>query len=239
MISLRFLALAIFLAAGCSLGLAQEYKGLIAPKNKTVEQKKEQPGYQGLIPGRIEEKKAEPPAEVPSPQITEGPVPENTELEEATFTPVPGYSDPPPPVTADDLALAATIEGIKIDVNNPPEDFTSVMIMPEGTKDILSKPRPRIDGMLPAEFAAKKTIDDAFAQINEAGLSPAEQKKRIQAAYAALVQMEEGVLSQKSVPDSTYKIMKAPDIYIQETKEGNEKALNRLGTAIKTLKKMM
>lgn len=203
----------LFTALSYSPANAQGYKGLIAPEDDQAATEK---GYGGVTAAPAEDKTK--PAD--------------------TFTPIPGQQQRPL-ATADDLKFAAELDALKIDPDAPPPELSNVFTMPDNGRDVLAKPSLRIDGMLPVEYMAKKDIDAAMKKINDAALTPAERQQKIRETYDELLQLMSGLLTQEGISDSLYKTMKAPDIYVQETKEGTTKALTRLGIALQQLKKMM
>jgi hypothetical protein len=150
----------------------------------------------------------------------------------------PGFKQRPPALTVDDLKTLATLLKHGIDFGKLPESFEKTIHMPAGTFKILSHPQNRIDGMLPTEFAVKRMVDTTMTMVNNPILSPDERHKQAQAAIQRLGRMADGLRISTSIPQSIYDKMGAPDVYVQEQKEGGAQALKRLNDALYTLSQM-
>jgi hypothetical protein len=191
------------------------YEGLVAPPpsaRNPANPKHEPPGYSGLIPGYV----AEPPPSQPA-QAT--PAPTNPNVT---------------PKSAEDLKMLSTLQGIDKEGGalklRGPEKVSKEDAL------VLNKPRPRIDKMLPAEYAMKATIDDLMPGILDKKIPSDLRTRRVKAAREELAELAAGFQQKKSVPDAVYREMGVGDTFIREEREGTNRALAMLGKALSKLK---
>lgn len=203
----------IFILAFLGLILAtsapagQGYEGLIAPSSKPGEEKQKPPGYSGLIPGAVRNFfKKEEPASTAPPAQTP-----------ATRTPKV------------DLKAAAAASGIVTNLQKPTP-------LPEKTAVALNKPRARMNGMLPAEYAANSMIADYMKRLSDKNLKGDARKALAAEAAQKLQELADGFRYKSAVPDRVYSQMGLSDTYIAEEREGSAKAVSQLDAALAALK---
>jgi hypothetical protein len=221
----------------------------------------EDSGYEGLIAPSTPESTAPPAATAPAaPDTSSGyegliaPAPSSHTNNTNTAKPqkeeplgysglIPGRVEQPPPpqVTAspsnpsltpknsEDIKMLATVHGMQQDIEKPG-------VVSKKTALALAKPHPRIDNMLPLEYAAKKNIDDMMPGIRDKKISKKVRAERVRNTHEKLATLAAGLRQKKSVPDRIYKAMGVPDSFIKEEREGTDHALLRLDKALQELK---
>ena len=224
------------------------YNGLIAPAPTPAPTGKDAPvGYSGVVAGKV----AAPAAPVdadPNAAPKTAAAPAGTKAAATTqvggFTPInqlPKMSYPKGiegrhrPFTADDIKTLSAISKQGIDFNHMTPELAKSLKLPEDAADTLNKvQRPRIDGMLPAEFAAKRTIDSLMDNVSKTK-GDDNRRKMAQSAFNRLSGMADGYRTLGSVPDGIYTRMGVSDTYVKEEREGYTKALDRLKEAMEAL----
>lgn len=136
-----------------------------------------------------------------------------------------------------DLKLMASIYGADKNSDGIPDKIASEMKLPEDMTQHLNVPRPREkDGLLPMESNIKRSIEGTFQQIKTQKGSL--RSESVKAALADLKRMHIGISNSSRIPDSIYKTMGLPDVYIKEEREGYNNSLKRIETAIRELEKL-
>jgi hypothetical protein len=222
--------------------LAQGYEGLIAGP-VTGKDGKDQPlGYKGLIPGYVPGQENNPPSAQTRNENSPAsvyPAPENR-------TPAPmsvakGYVPPPKARTMADIKLLSMTAPDMIDwktaqVPKEIEKTLASMLTPQDKKN-LTAPRYRIAGMLPREYSAKMKVDTVMAFVNNPKISDRARRESAAQAREKLVGYANFLENQSHIPDTIYQKMGVPDVYLQETREGEQKAIDRVESALKELRK--
>lgn len=204
------------------------YSGLLAPapsanSNGQAPKPQEPIGYSGIIPGYVGDNSASgssPPPEKQQPQMST----------------TPGGGQPATPKTSDDLKNMAAIHAQDLDGNGIPDDLEKVGKVSEKVARTLGTPYERIENMLPTEYMAKQNIDQLMAGVRDNKVPPKARAENARKAHRSLETLADGLRFKKLVPDKTYRDMGLPDSFINEEKEGNEKALVRLNEALNELK---
>lgn len=213
------------------------YSGVIAaPPSK--DNKKEPPkGYSGVIPGVVE--KAPAPVQAAKPNTSKPPV----ALPDAPKKDFAGKSTPrrQPQVTspykttverktinAQDLKSLAALHSHDKNADGIPDKIAKDFRLPESMVPFLNIPRARTEGMLPMEKTIKDSIDFMMGQVKQGQQDPKENLKHLKSIRA-------GLLAQRGIPDSVYKVMGMPETYVNEEREGLDKALERIDIAIREL----
>ncbi|MBI3440978.1 MAG: hypothetical protein HY052_04125 [Proteobacteria bacterium] len=193
------------------------YSGLIAPPapNSSAPGTEAGNGYAGLIPDRPDARGSA----------------DNTPEEQQPVTATPTTHAP---MTSADLKMLALKYGLT-KKRDMAAEFTKPLKLSDKQKEVLAKPRPRIENMLPAEYAARKNIEGVMPKVRDKSISPEEQKKSVSLARQRLGALAEGFRYKNNVSDDVYKKMGLPDIFIKEEREGNSKALSLLNEALKEL----
>ncbi|MCE9507227.1 MAG: hypothetical protein K8R48_02780 [Alphaproteobacteria bacterium] len=204
------------------------YGGLLAPAPSTggngqAPIPQEPAGYGGLIPGYVQENSAasSPPPEKQQPQMSS----------------TPGGTEPATPKTSDDLKNIAAIRAQDRNGNGIPDELEQVGKVSDKTAKTLGTPYERIENMLPTEYMAKQNIDQLMPGVRDNKIPPKVRAENARKAHQDLETLADGLRFKKLVPDKIYRDMGLPDSFIQEEKEGNEKALVRLNEALNELKK--
>lgn len=227
------------------------YAGVVAPPSEPEDNGKDAPqGYSGLMPGKTAAPQAGldayPNAPKPAPKAAAAKSPAGMDPSKAVggFSPIdtlPKMSVPKGvdaqhhPLTVQQLKTLSALGAKGIDFNHITPQLAKALKLPEDAADTLAKvQRPRIDGMLPAEFTAKRTIDALMANVQKAPEGDT-RKKMAQAAYDRLSSMADGYRTLGSVPDGIYKTMGVSDTYVKEEREGYGKATDRIHDALQTL----
>jgi len=227
------------------------YAGVLAPPSAPENTGKDAPqGYSGVMPGKTAAPQAgldaDPNAPKPAPKAANAKAPTGVDTSKAVgrFSPIdslPKMSVPKGvdarrhPLTVEQLKTLSALNAKGIDFNHITPQLAKALKLPEDAAETLAKvQRPRIDGMLPAEFTAKRTIDSLMANVEKAPEGDA-RKKLAQAAYDRLSNMADGYRTLGSVPDGIYKTMGVSDTYVQEEREGYGKATQRIHDALQTL----
>lgn len=215
------------------------YSGVIAPSAKPIgkagknTKKNTEPlGYSGVIPGYVPEEQA-PQTVAKKPVAVVKPVAEP----KAKFTPV----ERPPQETqiygtslskkvknAEDLKSLAMIHSFDRNADGIPDSTAKQFKLPPETVAFLEQPRTRIEGMLPMDSMIKKSIEAAMTDVKNKKQSPEQVAENLRT-------MRDGLRAKRSIPDSVYRIMGMPDVYVKEEREGLDNALSRINTALKQL----
>ncbi len=247
---MRFLSvLAVIVVMLPAVSLAQGYGGLFADDQPTTK-KAEPPGYQGLVPGTTPQAAPTAPVQKPVTKKDVKTVSPKAKIEPTApvaatgivapaMTPVPGgvgLNGVTKPTSVNDLRLMATMYAQDRNLDGISDDMAAKFKMPENMTALLATPRPRINGLLPVENSIKNSIDQAFAQMNNKNLSPADRQKKAAETLATLKSIRQGLAVQGSIPDKTYKIMGMPDVYIKEEREATKNSLARIDAAIAKFK---
>ncbi len=227
------IACCLLVAGVFSLGAAPQayagsgYQGLFAPsgddaKKNTAPETKPAPGYEGVI--------ATPPDPKRAPE------------EPAGYAGlVPGKVKKPAPKTdvaktapviknAEDIKTAAAIRSAG-KVKPPKPTIATTAPSRNG------KPRTRVEGMLPAEYATKQSVDRIMAVVKDPNASKKVRADRAKKAAERLATMSRGMRARANIPDKAYKSSGASDVFIKEQREGTDAALRRINNAMTELKK--
>lgn len=232
------------------------YDGLIAPTQPATRGNsrgaQEPPGYEGLIRGAVPQRPVAPPekdnpvspsrptnnAATPasgSPAVR-APRPVQTARPELPMTPRPGRVRVGPISSADHLMLLARLNGIKIDM----AQARDAKFQPTPAMMGLPDPKqPRINGMLPMELLAKTQIDKVMNSIQHPSLTPDQRTNNARNGYNLLLGYVDGIMSRKIVPDELYIKAGMSKAFLDEEKEGNERALVRFQEAFKVLRPLL
>jgi hypothetical protein len=153
------------------------------------------------------------------------------------ITYIPGFGPDVPALTADDIKILASLAANKITFNRLTPKMEQEYGLPIGTSEAINRVRsPRLDGMLPSEFAVKSTVDSIMSLVeSREGES---RKKAAAAAYQRLSVMADGFRQLNSVPKEIYTAMGTGDAYMKDTKEGYTNGLGRLQEAMEALDKI-
>lgn len=230
------------------------YDGLLAPsqpdRSNNSRGKQEPPGYEGLMRGSVPQRPAAVPetdnaavppaargntAATPVAPAVRNPAaarPTQTARPELSMTPRPGRLKMGNITSADQLRLLASLAGKKLDLEKMTEDIKPSAAM-LGLPDAK---RPRLGGMLPMELMAKSQIDKAMAVLNNPQLTPEQRQLAARQSYNQMMIMADGIITRRSVPEAIYKKMGMSDQFLQEEREGNERALARFEEAFKILR---
>ena len=234
------------------------FGGIVAPAPGT-KQPDEPPGYTGLIPGKTDKaaeaapdpydedrKLRDTPASKVKYKKVENPfapkkLQSNNKVsfgEAPKITYKPGYRPGEEfPLTVEQLKLLSTLSANGMDFNRLNAKTEARVGLPPGTSKMLNALKtPRIDGMLPPEFATKATVDAVMQIVGER--EGEDRRKAAAAAYDRLSVMADGFRTMNSAPSSLYVKMGASDMYIKERGEGYGKSLDRLQEAMEALQKI-
>lgn len=230
------------------------YDGLLAPSqpSRTNNNRgtQEPPGYEGLMGGSVPQRAPEPvepdntattpargnTAATPRAPAARNPAaaarPVQTTRPELPMTPRPGRLKMGNVASADQLRLLASLAGKKLDLEKMTADIkpSAAMLGLEDAK------RPRLGGMLPMELMAKSQIDKTMALLNNPQLTPEQRQAAARQSYNQMMIMADGIITRRSVPEAIYKKMGMSDQFLQEEREGNERALARFEEAFKVLR---
>ncbi len=232
------------------------YGGIVSPAPGT-KQPDEPAGYTGLIPGKTDKaaEAGEDPydadrklRDTPTSKVkykkTDNPfapkrLQSNNKVsfgEAPKITYKPGYTGEFP-LTVDQLKLLSTLSANGMDFNRLNAKTEARIGLPPGTSKMLNALKtPRIDGMLPPEFATKATVDAVMQIVGER--EGDDRRKAAAAAYDRLSTMADGFRTMNSAPSSLYVKMGASDMYIKERGESYGKSLDRLQEAMEALQKI-
>ena len=231
---------------------ADGYDGLMAPTQpeRGNRNTQEPPGYEGLMGGRVQQRPVEEPAtdnaatQQPAaranaaatpqvqPRTPTARAPAQTARPELPMSPRPGRVKLGPVSSADQLRLLASLAGKKLDLDKMTADIqpsAALLGIPEAK-------RTRINGMLPMELMAKSQIDRTMALLNNPQLTAEQRRAAARQSYNQMMMLADGVITRRSVPDALYKKMGMSDEFLQEEREGNERALARFEEAFKVLR---
>ena len=148
----------------------------------------------------------------------------------------PGYNGEFP-LTVEQLKLLAVLSAKGMDINRLNPETEKRIGFPPGTSKLLNSLKsPRIDGMLPPEFATKSTIDSVMKIVEER--HGEDRQKAARAAYDRLSVMADGLRTLNSTPSALYIKMGASDAYVKERAETYGKSLDRLHEAMEALDKL-
>ena len=235
----------------------ETYGGIVAPPPDARGTDKDPEGYTGLIPGKTpapevaaedpydaDRKARNAPAQLKykksnNPFATKKPLSNNKVSfgEAPKITYKPGYTGEEFPLTVDQLKLLSTLSANGMDFNRLNAKTEARVGLPPGTSKMLNALKtPRIDGMLPPEFATKATVDAVMEIV--AGREGEDRRKAAAAAYDRLSVMADGFRTLNSAPSTLYVKMGASDAYIKERGEGYNKSLDRLQEAMEALQKI-
>lgn len=224
----------------------QGYQGLISPARP------ERPrGYEGVLPGEMPERppaftavpapdRAATPTQTAAPGIVAPAVTADSTRPDkqrvAAMTPRPGAVPYRPIRTVEDLEALAQVHGLRLNLPKLDEEIAARIKIPPKVYNVVSSPRMRTDGMLPAEVMIKKQIDQVMFSINIPNITNEQRRRNARAGYERLMKFADSFTYKANLPDSLYEKMGAPTIFVQEQKEGTSKALMRLDEAFKVLK---
>lgn len=236
----------------------ETYGGVVAPKPNARPSSDEPAGYTGLLPGKTAKPEAAPEdpydadraaRDKPKSKVkykkNENPfapkkLQSNNKVSFGTapkMTYKPGYSGEEFPLTVDQLKLLSTLSANGMDFNRLNAKTEARVGLPPGTSKMLNALKtPRIDGMLPPEFATKATVDAVMQIVAER--EGEDRRKAAAAAYDRLSVMADGFRTLNAAPSSLYVKMGASDAYIKERGEGYNKSLDRLHEAMEALLKI-
>ncbi len=230
------------------------YDGLLAPsqpsnRSNNSRNTQEPPGYEGLMGGSIPQRAPDPvetdnratapargnTAASPAAPAARNPAaarPAQTARPELPMTPRPGRLKMGNVTSADQLRLLASLAGKKLDLEKMTADIKPSAAM-LGLPDAK---RPRLGGMLPMELMAKSQIDKAMALLNNPQLTAEQRQAAARQSYNQMMIMADGIITRRSVPEAIYKKMGMSEQFLQEEREGNERALARFEEAFKVLR---
>lgn len=237
----------------------ETYGGIVAPAPDARPSTDEPKGYTGLLPGKTDKAEAAPEdpydadranADKPRPAVkykkTNNPfapkkLQSNNKVsfgEAPKITYKPGYRPGEEfPLTVDQLKLLSTLSANGMDFNRLNAKTEARVGLPPGTSKMLNSLKtPRIDGMLPPEFATKATVDAVMQIVAER--EGEDRRKAAAAAYDRLSTMADGFRTLNSAPSSLYVKMGASDAYIKERGESYSKSLDRLQEAMEALQEI-
>jgi len=237
------------------------YTGVIAPSkpDDTQAAPEEPQGYEGLIPGKVDKPEVQNLSTAPKPRKA-GPQDANRspyaptvaakpadkkfgsdKMSTADNTPKMSYPRGITPrggeLSAEDIKTLAALSAKGVDINHMPPAMERSLKLPEGVSKMLNAvTRPRIDGMLPAEFNAKRQIDAQMDMVEK--LQGDARKQAAQQAFDQLSRMADGYRTLNSVPDGVYQRLGVSDTYTKEEREGYSKSLDRLKEALDALQQL-
>lgn len=236
----------------------ETYGGIVAPKPDARPSTDEPQGYTGLLPGKTDKAAEAPPdpydldrakADKPksavkykksnNPFAPKKPLSNNKVSfgSSPKITYKPGYTGEEFPLTVEHLKLLSTLSANGMDFNRLNAKTEARVGLPPGTSKMLNNLKtPRIDGMLPPEFATKATVDAVMQIVAER--EGEDRRKAASAAYDRLSVMADGFRTLNTAPSSLYVKMGASDAYIKERGEGYNKSLDRLQEAMEALQKI-
>lgn len=240
--SLVALLAVVIMAAFAERVLAQGYEGLMAPApGETTPDRP--PGYEGVMPGWIappprEEvviPKAVPPKAVTPPQAARTVTVPAVKGRPAQ-TPVPGRTlNKQTP--SDELKTLSMIRGLDVDMNKVPDRLEGNAVrLPAVSIEALSRPRPRMNGMLPLETSIRRNVAQIMSYVKNERLSQAQREENAKNAYKQLEDLRAGLKFKGQAPESIYQRMGLPDIYIKEEKESISSTLAFVEEAMAELK---
>ena len=235
----------------------ETYGGIVAPPPNS-RPSDDPAGYTGLLPGKTEKPEAAPEdpydadraaRDKPKSKVkykkSENPfapkkLQSNNKVSFGTapkMTYKPGFSGEEFPLTVDQLKLLSTLSANGMDFNRLNAKTEARVGLPPGTSKMLNALKtPRIDGMLPPEFATKATVDAVMQIVEER--EGEDRRKAAAAAFDRLSVMADGFRTLNAAPSSLYVKMGASDAYIKERGEGYNKSLDRLHEAMEALLKI-
>jgi len=228
------------------------YDGLLAPSQPTrgnTRGTQEPPGYEGLIRGAVPQRPVETPdtdnnddatrpatAATPpagtTPAARPGARPVQTARPELPMTPRPGRVKMGRIGSMEQLMMLAALNGQRIDLNKIADGVKPSPAM-FGLKD---PKQPRINGLLPVELMAKTQVEKVLASVNHPQLTPEQRQDNARNGYNLLLSYADGIMTRRSVPEAIYKKMGMSDTFLEEEREGSERALARLEEAFKVLR---
>lgn len=215
------------------------YSGVIAPTvpktgaGRPPKGQAEQ-GYVGVVPGYV------------APDVgNSSPVPVKTppagrqqpgKNYPGNFTPMqvqpqmsPQYATIDPKIrSAQDLQTLAMIYSFDKNADNVSDSMARNFRLPKEMVSALEQPRVRVNDMLPMESMIKDSIDAALMDVENRRQNPAD-------TIQNLKKMREGLRAKRTIPDAIYKTMGMPATYIKEEREGIDKSLSRIDSAIRKL----
>ncbi len=211
------------------------YSGVLAPV--ATPKKDEAAGYEGVIPGKVDKGPAvkKPPVVVkPAKPAVQQPAQAKT-----NFTPIDRprqqssrYIAPPETRkvnSGNDLANLAQMYSFDKNYDGVPDSMAKRFKLPEATAAFLSIPRNRnAKGMLPLESTMKTALDNALSQVTAKQADP-------KTVADSLKRVRDGLRAKGSVPDSVYKSMGMPELYVKEEREGIEKSIKHVDEALRQL----
>lgn len=228
------------------------YDGLLAPSSPTGGNRNttQPPGYEGVMPGHVPQRQeqsapepdnaatqpargntaASPAARAPAAAAARRPA--QTARPELPMTPRPGRLKLGNVSSAEQLRLLASLAGKRLDLEKMTADIkpsAALLGLPDAK-------RPRTNNMLPMELMAKNQIDKTMAVLNNPRLTPEQKKLAAQQSYEQMKMLADGIITRRSVPEAIYKKMGMSEQFLQEEREGNERALARFEEAFKILR---
>lgn len=229
------------------------YDGLLAPSSPSQGNSRstnQPPGYEGLMQGHVPQRQ-EPAAEPADNAATQSPRsntaatpathapaaaaarrPAQTARPELPMTPRPGRLKLGNVSTAEQLRVLSALAGKRLDLEKMTADIKPSAAM-LGLPDAK---RPRTDNMLPMELMAKSQIDKTMAVLNNPKLTAEQKQMAAKQSYEQMKMLADGIITRRSVPESIYKKMGMSEQFLQEEREGNERALARFEEAFKVLR---
>lgn len=233
------------------------YSGLIAPSHtdEAPAAPEEPQGYEGLIPGKVDKPdttlmttpkpnksagKTDPSRSPFAPAVDKKAETEK-KMSKIDDTPKMSYPRGITPrggeLSPEDIKTLAALSAKGFDINHIPPAMERSLKLPEGISKMLNTvTRPRIDGMLPAEFNAKRQIDAQMDAVEK--LQGDARKQAAQQAFDQLSATADGYRTLNSVPDSVYQRLGVSDTYTKEEHEGYSKSLSRLKEALEALQQL-
>jgi hypothetical protein len=230
------------------------YDGLLAPSQPArgaPRGAQEPPGYEGLIRGAIPQRPVEAPetdneAAQPQRPSTAGRPPAGTApatrpgvrqpvqtaRPDLPMTPRPGRINIGRVGSAEQLRMLAALNGTRLDLSRVADG-----IVPSPTQLGIKEPQQlRIGGMLPAELMAATEIERVMASVNHPQLTPDQRQTNARNGYSRLMMLADGIMTRSGVPDSLYTKMGMSEVFLEEEREANERALTRFEEAFKILR---
>jgi hypothetical protein len=248
-------AFGLGLLAGNGVNLRSSVaQSFLAPEpGKSADQKPR--GYKGVIPGYLPpeaQDQAQAPNKAPddtTSRTASAPPTENSVIapgatpatQTAEMSVDPGYLPPRQITSVDDIRMAALEKPLHIDwehIQMPPQVLQSIkQMLTQDSQFTLSTPLFRIEGMLPEEFSTKRQIDSIMAAINNPNLPSQDRKASARKAADNLRGYANTLQVRKEIPDTMFRQMGVPEIYLKEEQETVNNSLTRVEDAIKELRK--
>jgi hypothetical protein len=238
----------VMVAAFAGRVLAQGYDGLMSPASpaETAPAKPDTrpPGYEGVMPGwtppppkeEVAIPKAAPPKAVAPPRAAKTVTVPAKAAQKPRQTPIPGQSLRKQ-TPSDELRTLSMLRGLDVDMNKIPDRLEGHNVrLPAASIEALSRPRPRVNGMLPMEMMIVRNVDQIMTYVKNPRLSEAKRMENARSAYKQLEDLRAGLKFKSQAPEAVYRKLGLPDVYIQEEKESIKKTLAYVEATLDVLK---